>query len=492
MPPCEQSARARVHADRVVVGAGHRAGWRRDAPRCAVPVAVDFVDDRGTTLDVAAGHVRRLLDGRATVPAARARPTRGGRAARAGERVAGHRRRSRARSTRRGRRTTRTGHRARRRRPRSSNAGSRSRCSRRSRATGPASTTGAAANTVERLTHQLRVLGQGVQPSNWDRLGELRMPMLLIVGELDTKYVEHRPPHGRRDPRRARRGARRRRPRVPPRAAGGGRSPARLLVAREPDARVRRRPCAPAARRRPGRSGSRGHVAGERGRAWRARTRTAAPGARRRARRRRRCPTDVSIIDVTTAGTPARRATSSAARTPPSGCCLSTITSAASSARNRARVVERADALVGRDRHGDARGGRARGRRASRPVARRIRGRSARGGRSSSPRCRRPTRRWRRRAPRHAGPTASRTAATRRVPGRVAHLHLHRRERRGASATAKRPVDERVHGHRRRAPAGGKPTQRGLLGGRAGTPRDRTGSPAAASTRPSPPGPRAG
>jgi 2-succinyl-6-hydroxy-2,4-cyclohexadiene-1-carboxylate synthase len=47
-----------------------------------------------------------------------------------------------------------------------------------------------ARNTVERLTYQLRVLGQGVQPSNWERLGELRMPVLLIVGELDTKYAE--------------------------------------------------------------------------------------------------------------------------------------------------------------------------------------------------------------------------------------------------------------------------------------------------------------
>jgi len=45
-------------------------------------------------------------------------------------------------------------------------------------------------NTVASLTHQLRVLGQGVQPSNWERLGELRMPVLLIVGELDTKYVD--------------------------------------------------------------------------------------------------------------------------------------------------------------------------------------------------------------------------------------------------------------------------------------------------------------
>lgn len=47
-----------------------------------------------------------------------------------------------------------------------------------------------AGNTVADLQHQLRVLGQGAQPSNWDRLAELRMPVLLIVGELDTKYVD--------------------------------------------------------------------------------------------------------------------------------------------------------------------------------------------------------------------------------------------------------------------------------------------------------------
>ena len=47
-----------------------------------------------------------------------------------------------------------------------------------------------AANTVARLTHQLRVLGQGTQPDNWSRLGELRVPVLLIAGGLDTKYVD--------------------------------------------------------------------------------------------------------------------------------------------------------------------------------------------------------------------------------------------------------------------------------------------------------------
>ena len=45
-------------------------------------------------------------------------------------------------------------------------------------------------NTVASLTAQLRVLGQGVQPSNWDRLGELRVPVLLIVGARDEKYVD--------------------------------------------------------------------------------------------------------------------------------------------------------------------------------------------------------------------------------------------------------------------------------------------------------------
>jgi 2-succinyl-6-hydroxy-2,4-cyclohexadiene-1-carboxylate synthase len=47
-----------------------------------------------------------------------------------------------------------------------------------------------AGNTIETLTHQLRVLGQGAQPSNWDRLEQLAMPTLLVVGELDTKYVD--------------------------------------------------------------------------------------------------------------------------------------------------------------------------------------------------------------------------------------------------------------------------------------------------------------
>lgn len=48
---------------------------------------------------------------------------------------------------------------------------------------------GRRANTVERLTHQLTVLGQGVQPSNWERLPEVRIPTLLFAGSKDTRYV---------------------------------------------------------------------------------------------------------------------------------------------------------------------------------------------------------------------------------------------------------------------------------------------------------------
>jgi 2-succinyl-6-hydroxy-2,4-cyclohexadiene-1-carboxylate synthase len=47
-----------------------------------------------------------------------------------------------------------------------------------------------AANTGDRLVHQLRALGQGSQPDNWRRLRELRMPVLLIAGGLDAKYVD--------------------------------------------------------------------------------------------------------------------------------------------------------------------------------------------------------------------------------------------------------------------------------------------------------------
>jgi 2-succinyl-6-hydroxy-2,4-cyclohexadiene-1-carboxylate synthase len=44
------------------------------------------------------------------------------------------------------------------------------------------------AYTVGRLTHQLRSLGQGVQPSLWDRLGSLDVPVLVVCGQWDRTY----------------------------------------------------------------------------------------------------------------------------------------------------------------------------------------------------------------------------------------------------------------------------------------------------------------
>jgi 2-succinyl-6-hydroxy-2,4-cyclohexadiene-1-carboxylate synthase len=44
------------------------------------------------------------------------------------------------------------------------------------------------ANTVEGLASALRRLGTGAQEPLWDRLGELRMPVLLMAGEQDTTY----------------------------------------------------------------------------------------------------------------------------------------------------------------------------------------------------------------------------------------------------------------------------------------------------------------
>lgn len=40
------------------------------------------------------------------------------------------------------------------------------------------------------LAHALRMLGQGAQEPLWDRLGELRMPVTLVVGALDEKYTD--------------------------------------------------------------------------------------------------------------------------------------------------------------------------------------------------------------------------------------------------------------------------------------------------------------
>lgn len=39
------------------------------------------------------------------------------------------------------------------------------------------------------IADQLRRLGQGTQPSLWDRLGELEMPICFVVGENDSIYL---------------------------------------------------------------------------------------------------------------------------------------------------------------------------------------------------------------------------------------------------------------------------------------------------------------
>ena len=44
-------------------------------------------------------------------------------------------------------------------------------------------------NSAIGLANSLRGMGQGAQPSFWDRLGELDMPVLLIAGALDRKFA---------------------------------------------------------------------------------------------------------------------------------------------------------------------------------------------------------------------------------------------------------------------------------------------------------------
>jgi 2-succinyl-6-hydroxy-2,4-cyclohexadiene-1-carboxylate synthase len=45
-------------------------------------------------------------------------------------------------------------------------------------------------NTAAGLASSLRLAGTGSQTSLWGRLGEIEMPVLLLAGELDTKFVE--------------------------------------------------------------------------------------------------------------------------------------------------------------------------------------------------------------------------------------------------------------------------------------------------------------
>jgi len=44
------------------------------------------------------------------------------------------------------------------------------------------------ANTAAGLASSLRLAGTGTQEPLWDRLGELTMPVLVVAGELDTKF----------------------------------------------------------------------------------------------------------------------------------------------------------------------------------------------------------------------------------------------------------------------------------------------------------------
>jgi 2-succinyl-6-hydroxy-2,4-cyclohexadiene-1-carboxylate synthase len=44
-------------------------------------------------------------------------------------------------------------------------------------------------NTAAGLASSLRLAGTGVQESLWGRLGELSMPVLVVAGQLDEKYV---------------------------------------------------------------------------------------------------------------------------------------------------------------------------------------------------------------------------------------------------------------------------------------------------------------
>ena len=44
-------------------------------------------------------------------------------------------------------------------------------------------------NRAVGLANSLRGMGQGAQPSYWDRLDEIDVPVLLIAGALDRKFV---------------------------------------------------------------------------------------------------------------------------------------------------------------------------------------------------------------------------------------------------------------------------------------------------------------
>lgn len=55
-------------------------------------------------------------------------------------------------------------------------------------APGAAQLDGRLEGTAEGLASSLRLSGTGTQEPLWDRLGEMTMPVLVVAGELDTKY----------------------------------------------------------------------------------------------------------------------------------------------------------------------------------------------------------------------------------------------------------------------------------------------------------------
>ena len=87
-------------------------------------------------------------------------------------------------------------------------------------------------NTAAGLASSLRLAGTGTQEPLWDRLGELTLPVLVVVGGRDTKFTDlgRRLVAGVGGPRHPRRG-RGRRPRPAPATAGRGGGGVRAFLA---------------------------------------------------------------------------------------------------------------------------------------------------------------------------------------------------------------------------------------------------------------------
>ena len=407
----------------------------------------------------------------------------------AGERVARHRRRRRAGRPRRGRRAAGAGDRARRRRrvPRALARAAAVRHAlpaergRHRRAPGP--------NTVERLAHQLRVLGPGRAAVELGPAGRAA----------DAGAAGRR--RARRQVRRHRASAwptriadarvevdRRRRAHVSPRATR-----AASLTCSLPSpssAPAGRRRARPGARRSTPSIGASGSWARRR-RAQRAspgRTRTAARAARRPARLRRRCPTDVSIIELTTAGTPAASATAERGAHAAERLLLEhDHVGGIERAERRASSSERmhSSAAIGTSTRAAHRGQVVERRHRLLDVLE-VERRQPRDHRR--PRCRRPTRRWRRPAaprrvrPRRAPPRTESTIAARRAPSPSPPGSRAPPARVNGPSTARSPAPCRARGRE----AVARPPPRPRAGRRPG----RTDSPGAASTRPTRPDPR--